>query len=71
MFVQKTGNKLVRIIVIILCFHLVNHTVQTYCLNPYVRLLLLVLKTENKDSRNSVTLSHTKQDIIGIYCNKL
>jgi len=64
MFVLETGNKIVRIIVIMLCFHFVNHTVETSCLNLYVRLLLLLLKTGHKNVRSSVTLSQTKQHII-------
>jgi len=73
MFVQETGNKIVRIIVIVSCFHFVNHTVETSCLNLYIRLLLLVLKTENKNFRNWITLSHTKQTFLGyivIWCDK-
>jgi len=64
MFVQETENKTVRVIVIMLCFHFVNRTVETSCLNLYVRLLLLVLKLNKKNFRNSVTFSHTKQNII-------
>jgi hypothetical protein len=62
--VQETGNNIIYVTIVMLCFHFVNHIVETSCLNQYVRLLLLVLKTAHTNFRRSVTLSHIKQDII-------